>query len=320
MSDGIVTSGWAMLEAGNAQAAARVAKQALQIDPNNFEALSLLTQAQLDDGDYSGATGSNEQLLRLRPDHLQAHVNRVAIPMRRGLYEVSKQALADFQRARPDAIGEYKYFLALWEYQFGSPSKSIVIWRELIADTPNDMSLHRLLGMAEYEARNPFRAEHAMEQVVQHNANDAKALEILAFTRFRQFAFSDGKALAASSLRLDPTVKPLRWVRWGSVLVLFPPFFVGHGLQWMTAKAAELLGPIAGHFMSLIWVILAVWGVVFAAQVNQTAPFMPAWQGLCVLGAVFAAAWACVVHYILGDDLNMDVYENIKPNVKLDNY
>jgi tetratricopeptide (TPR) repeat protein len=320
MSEGLIESGWAMLEAGNVNSAVRAAKQALQSDPNDFNALSLLTRASLASGDFLGASSTNEQLLRLRPDHLQGHLNRVHIPMYRGLYGASKEALDAFKVARPDAIYEYKNLLAFWEHQFGSPSKSIVILRELLAETPDNMELHKYLGLAEYEVRNPFRASEALSEVVQNSARDAKVLETLAFIRFRQFAFGDAKALADGSRRIDPSYKPVRWVRWGSMLALFPPFFVGHALQWGSAKAAEAFGPVAGHLTNLLWVVLCISSIVYAAQVNQMPPFLPIWQGIVVLVGLFAVAWALLVHYAIGEEWDGDPYRELTKPIKLDNY
>lgn len=320
MADGVLEAGRAMLDAGNVDGAMRAAKQALQADPNDFDALDLLTQVQMEIGDYNGASETNEQLLRLNPQHTQAHVTRVLIPMRRGHYEPSKRALEAFRLARPMAIYEHRYLLALWEYQFGSPAKSIALLREILTEQPGDTGLQRMLGLAEYEARNPFRAGDAMSRVLSQHANDAAAQRVMAFVRFREFAFGDARALAKGARALDPTEKPLRWVNWGSYLALFPPFFAGHGLQWVTAKIAAIAGPVAGHAANVVWVILAIWGVVYAAGQNQAEPFLPHWQGLLVLGFLLATAWALIVHYVLGEDWNPDPYANTQTRVRLDDY
>lgn len=320
MAEGLIESGWAMVQAGNFDAAIRTAKQALQADPNDFEALSLMTRAMLYSGDFAAAYDTNQQILRLRPDAVEGHVNSVEIPMYRGLYQVSKDALNAFREACPNAITEHQILSATWEYHFGDPKTAIALYHGLLAKHPGDLDLHRALGLAEYEVGNPFRAERSFSLVIQHKVRDAKVMEQLAFIRFRQFAFGEARALASASRQLQPDRKPLRWVGWASFLVWLPPFFIGHGLQWCTAKAADLAGPVAGHLANLLWVVLGISGIVYAASANQLPPYLPAWQGIIVLGGLFAAAWALLVHYVFGEDWGYEPYSDLGDRVQLKDY
>lgn len=320
MADGLIESGWAMLQAGNFEAAIRTAKQVLQSDPNDYEALLLMSRAMLFSGDFTAAHDTTQQMLRLRPDAIEGHVNGVEIPLYRGLYQASKDALDAFREACPHAITEHQVLTATWEYHFGDPKAAIALYQALLAKHPGDLDLHRALGLAEYEVRNPFRANQSLNLVLQHKVRDAGVMERLAFIRLRQFAFGEARSLAESARQLQPDRKPLRWVGWSSILVWLPPFFIGHGLQWLTAKAAESLGPVAGHITNLVWIVLSITGIVYAAGANQLPPYLPVWQGVLVLGGLFAVAWALLVHYVFGEDWGYDPYSDLGDRVQLKDY
>jgi|GEM_PF-3681758 len=320
MSDGLIESGWAMLQAGNHDAAIAAAKQVLQSDPNDFDALFLMSRGMLSGWDYAGAQAATEQILRLRPDAMEGHLNRVEIPMYRGLYQASKDALDAFREACPQAITEHQMLSARWEQYFGDPKIAIKLYRDLLAKQPTDIDLHRSLGLVEYEVRNPFRAERSLAYVLENKVHDAKVMEHLAFIRFRQFAFDKARSLAASSRQLDPSNKPVRWASWASFLVWFPPFLVGHILQWLAAKAADMSGPVAGHMVNLLWIVLTIVSIVFAAQANQSPPYLPIWQGLLVLAGLLATAWAMLVHYVFGEDWGYEPYADTGNQVRLKDY
>jgi len=313
-------TGWAMLDAGNFAAAIRTAKQSLQSDPNDYEAIYLLSRGALMIGDFHEADANTRKLLRLRPDGLEGHVNQVQIPMHRGLYQASKDALEQFKTACPTAVQEYLQLSAAWEHQFGSPTKAKALYREILSHNPSDPHTHMLLGFAEYDAQNPFAAEGPLRQVLQQKMTDARVLEVMAFIRFRQFAFSDARELAKGARQLRPDHKPVRWAIWGSSLALFPPFFIGHGLQWISANAAETFGPIAGHFVNLVWVVLTIASIVYAAQANQIEPYLPTWLGIVIVCGLFATAWALAVHYALGEQWQYDPYADLTEQVKLKDY
>lgn len=318
--DGVINSGWAQLDAGNHMAALRIAKTALQDDPNDFEALALLAKAALAADDFETARGASDQLLRLRPDHPAGHVNRFAIALQAGGYEASKQQLESIKSALPNAVETHLELEGLWEYVHGDPSKASRAYRSLLSKTPDDKSLHRMLGLIEYEARNPFGAGDHMAEVLSVDASDSDAMRIMGYAELRAFRFSQAESLAASAREKQPDETPLRWVGWCSRLVWFPPFFIGHILQWISAKAAQSAGPVAGHGANALWAILGVAIISHGANANQVPPYLPLWQSFLLLGGVLAVIWALCVHYLLGDDLSPDYMSLKQREVKLDDY
>ena len=322
MSDGFVEAGWAMVQAANYQAAEKYAKQALENDPNDVDALSLLARAFYLQYDFQRAVETNEQLLRLNPRDIQGHLNRVHIAMHRGHYDDSKAAIADFERTFPKQFELSQSLKAFWELQFGNINKSIKALRSLRADHPDDTVYQKYLGLAEYEARNPFKADESLSEVLGANANDDDILEALAFIRFRQFAFSEACFLADRARKITPEKTPLRWVDWGRWLVMIPPFFVGHIQQWISAKVAQMTGPAGGHLVNAGWLIATIGAILKAAEMNQSLAGIDPWQSWLVLGFVFSTGWALAAHYAIGEEWNPDLVPRRGggKKVKLDDY
>ena len=74
----LVTTGWALYQAGNRRGALRDFRAALAIDPDSMGALVGLSQAQIALGSFSEAGETADRLLQLAPDLAQRDANRPA--------------------------------------------------------------------------------------------------------------------------------------------------------------------------------------------------------------------------------------------------
>ncbi|MEM9054605.1 MAG: tetratricopeptide repeat protein [Pseudomonadota bacterium] len=298
---GLIDAGRAYLEAGNTDAAARAAKQLLMEDPNDRSALELLCDSHFQDRDYRAASEVVEQLLRLAPNSLEAHVRRVLVYIECGWQDPAKAALDQFRETLPGYPDAYEELLGYYELVFGNSTHASERLQAMLERRPDDISLRRMIILSEVDARNPFRALPHIEAILAVVANDQVALRTLAFCRFRQFRFGEARKLAKAARRLDPLDRPLRWITPLSFVVWFPPFLVGHILQWGMAKTAQLLGGKAGHAIGIA-IIAAIIGTVISLDMSERVGDAPPSQlvAYSILGAILAGMWAFVIHYVVG--------------------
>ncbi|MEM8617552.1 MAG: hypothetical protein AAGF20_11545 [Pseudomonadota bacterium] len=298
--DGQVQAGRAQLEAGNARGAIRTAKQALMDAPNDLDALDLLSDGHMALSDFTAASEVIEQMLRLAPNHLQAMETQILLLMRMGWQDAAKEKLAAFKLAHPNWPDRHRELTSLWDFAFGDASRAARDMRDMLERRPGDYGLMAMIALAETEARNPFAAEPFMEQILNLDANHASALRTLAFCRFRQFRFSTARALARAARANDPTDQALRWIAPLSWLVWFPPFILGHAIQWLIAKAAQRFGGRSGDYVGgaffLAFVSLVV-GIMARANDGGAPPSKPV--AFAVLALILAGFWTCAVHFIL---------------------
>lgn len=317
---GQIESGWAFLQAGNVEAAVKTAKRALQDDPNHPEALELLCECELTDRNYRAASETIEQLLRLSPNNVVAHKQRIMMYIECGWQDDAKQALNQFRETLPSYPNVYRFLCGYFELIYGSPARASQLMRALLAQQPDDIGLQNLIAIAEFEARNPLRALPFLEQVLAVDAQDDSARRVLAFCRFRTFRFTEARNLAKQALRLAPRDVSLRSIAPLCLLVWFPPFLLGHGAQWLIAKVAQRFGAVGGHIAGL-GVLAAMFGAVIAlATANaNNAEQLPTAYGVVVLVGFLAGIWAVFTHYVVG--VNWGVNDSThKGNVRLRDY
>ena len=77
--DGTLEAGRAALQAGNTFAAIRSAKQVLQEDPQDTEAMDLLCSAHMAEDDYMSAQQVVSSWLRIDPNDPSAHFAQIAL-------------------------------------------------------------------------------------------------------------------------------------------------------------------------------------------------------------------------------------------------
>ena len=243
--DGRLTAGQAQLQAGNTFAAIRSAKQVLQDDPQDTNALELLCCAHMAERDYMSAQDVLDGWLRITPDDPDAHWTQILLQMSLGRQDDAKQRIAQFEQSFPESVHLTIWLQAMWQEAFGSPDKAIALYRTLLEREPGDISLIRRIALTEVEARNIIAASELMQDVLAHNANDADALRTLAISELKTFRFASARELATAAQAANPRDLAMKKVKWLSWIVLFPPFLAGHVLHYLIAYVRYAAGSIA---------------------------------------------------------------------------
>ncbi|MEM6900569.1 MAG: tetratricopeptide repeat protein [Pseudomonadota bacterium] len=241
MGDGTLESGWSFLAAGNTASAMRAAKELLGEDPRSGDALELLSMCYLADGAIAKAQDEAENWLRLEPDNANAHLNNVRILLNTHFQDHTRQLIETFKQSFPNHPHEYELMLGRWELYYGSTQRSVELLSGLDQTFPNDWELNATLAVAEYENRRIFRAHEYARNALAQRPDNPRLLSIFAKTSFRLFQFRNARDAAKAARRYDPSQKlavthiPASWA------VFFPPFLLGHGLQYGASWLAERL-------------------------------------------------------------------------------
>ncbi|MEQ1781978.1 MAG: tetratricopeptide repeat protein [Hyphomonadaceae bacterium] len=105
----LVTTGWALYQAGNRRGALRDFRAALAIDPDNPEALVGLSQAQIALGSFVDAGETADRLLELAPNMAQAHRIRGEVFRRQRKLTPAARYFKESIRLNPDEALGYHY-------------------------------------------------------------------------------------------------------------------------------------------------------------------------------------------------------------------
>jgi tetratricopeptide (TPR) repeat protein len=121
-------------------------REALRINPNNYEVHDLLGSALDDDGDHAGAIAEYREALRLKPDYLKAHNNLGHALCEKGDYDGAAAEFQEMLRLDPDSahgggFGNIDAHLGLgaaWEKR-GYLTKAINEYRVVFGMHPNGL-------------------------------------------------------------------------------------------------------------------------------------------------------------------------------------
>ncbi len=112
----LVTTGWALYQAGNRQGALRDFRAALAIDPDNPEALVGVSQAQIALDLFGEAGEAADRLLELAPNMAQAHRIRGEVYRRQRKLAPAERCFKESIRLNPDEALGYHY-LAVVQFE-----------------------------------------------------------------------------------------------------------------------------------------------------------------------------------------------------------
>ena len=109
----LVTTGWALYQAGNRRGALRDFRAALAIDPDNPEAMVGLSQAQIALNQLTDAGATADRLLQLAPEMAQAHRIRGEVLRRQRKLAPAQKYVEESIRLNPDEALGYHYLAVI---------------------------------------------------------------------------------------------------------------------------------------------------------------------------------------------------------------
>ena len=307
--DGQIEAGRALLQAGNAPAAIRNAKDALSRDANDTDAYDLLVDALVSDGDEVEAKRVLRTWLAVDPHDPRALFMELRMTLRWPSQRDDAGRMVEEMKASPRMDPAIKVAAeALLEMYEGHPAKAATLLETVIERSPDAGEFRLFAARAQLEARNPFRAIEHLEYLVTQNPNHAEALNLLAYCRYRAFRFSDALGMSRAAQSIAPGQHLPRWMKWLVPATFFPLFLLGHTLAWIMAKLAELAGGMAGHIAAGS-MAAAIAGAFFWARSGPMirselweAAVMEGWPvppvyAVSIAIAMIALAWGLFVHY-----------------------
>jgi|GEM_PF-5881896 len=307
--NGQIEAGRALLQAGNAPAAIRNAKDALSRDANDTNAHDLLVDALLADGDEVEAKRVLRTWLAVDPHDPRALFMELRMTLRWPSQRADARRMVEEMKASPRMDPAIKIAAeALLEIYEGHPAKAAAGLETVIERRPDAADFRLFAARAQVEAHNPFRAIEHLEYLVTQNPNHAEALKLLAYCRYREFRFGDALGMSRAAQAIAPSQHLPRWMKWLVPLTFFPIFLLGHAFAWILAKLAELAGGAAGH-IAAGGTAAAIAGAFFWARSGPMirselweAAVMDGWPvppvyAISIVVAMIALAWGLFVHY-----------------------
>jgi len=211
----LVTTGWALYQAGNREGALRDFRAALAIDPDNPEALVGLSQAQIALGLFGEAGGTADRLLELAPNMAQAHRIRGEVFRRQRKLGAAERYFQESIRLNSDEAPGYHYLavvqferkqyaqalktveegcrIAPW-YGVLAAQKALILLHhkgpkaaEPFADealhlSPEDSYVMTEAARVALMRGNLQKAHNLLEVVLQRDANDEDAISLFLLT------------------------------------------------------------------------------------------------------------------------------------------
>ena len=298
--DGTLAAGRAQLQAGNVFAAIRSAKQVLQEDPQDVEAMDLLCSAHMAEQDYMSAQQVIDSWLRIMPDDSNAHASQIMLQMTLGRQDDAKARIDQFSQSFPNAVYQTAWLRAIWEEAFGSPARAADQYEAMLAAEPDNTALKIRLAMTHVEGRNILAARALMLDVLSEDANSADALRTLAISELKSFQLGAARELADAARAANPKDMAMKKVKWLSWLVLFPPFAAGHLLQMLVSRVRFAAGDIAAHVCCGLIAAAMIGALIWASETNQAGGTIARQSSLLLASGFLAGAWALVMYYLFG--------------------
>ncbi len=298
--DGTLAAGRAQLEAGNPEGAVRAAKQVLMDDPQDTEALALLSNAHMVERDYRSAQDVISSWLRIDPNDPDAHSMQIALQMSLGRQDDAKQRIQQFSASFPQEAYQSLWLEALWEEAFGSPEKAAERYEALLETAPDSIDTKMRLAMAHAEGRNVIAARRLSMEVLSQDMSNAEALRTAAIGALKAFNLSDARDLANSARAANPRDMAMKKVHWASWLVLFPPFLAGHLLQMLLSNVRHSAGNVAANILGGIVAATMAGTLIYAGSLNDNYEPIPLETSLILTTVFLACGWALSMYYIFG--------------------
>jgi Flp pilus assembly protein TadD len=187
---------------GQHDRAAAALREAIQIDPNLWEARYDLGVVLIGTGDLAGAEAELASAATLAPDAQEVAVALAETRRRRGEHRLAAEGLGDFVHAHPNALDARMLYVAALR-ESGQVDKAIAEAREVLVRKPGDAAALAELALSHLSKGEKDAADLLAKQALEANPNNAmthRALGLLslakgddasAFAEFRKASQAD---------------------------------------------------------------------------------------------------------------------------------
>lgn len=204
----------ALLNAGRAEDARDVVRDALKIAPTDVRLLFMLAQAQRDTGDLESAEATARALQKAHPEDVRTAYLLAQMLEARGRH----QEIVDLMRpeiarlraaaARPGQIAMLMSSQGRALLQLKRHDEALAVFREALALAPDDTSVRFQFGAALDRAGRRPEAEQAFRDLIAKDPLDANALNYLGYMLAERGGPAAGLDEAVSLIQRALTVEP----------------------------------------------------------------------------------------------------------------
>jgi putative PEP-CTERM system TPR-repeat lipoprotein len=232
--------GDALLATGSADEAKQAYEQALALNPNQGEALLGLARHAMGQRDQDGAQryiadamakdpknpdvwmahgamlrlqgkqeealGAYDQVLKLKPDHRTAHIEKAYVLIGTGKFADAKAEIDAASKAAPNNL-LVTYTEALYDFSQGKFAAAEESLQKVLKSAPEHMPSVLLAGASELNLGTLEQAERHLRHYLESNPNDLYARKLLAQTLLKGSQPADAAAALAPVLK-DSTQDP----------------------------------------------------------------------------------------------------------------
>lgn len=160
-----LSQAWIKVMDGDLKAASQITDNVLSASPTFLDALLLKGELLSAQGDGPGAVKVYEQVIAVRPNHLNAHYSRVVLLTRERQFDKATAALGDMKKvagSNPRTL----FAQSLLAIAQGKPADAREPLAHIIKGAPNHLPTLLLAGTTEYQLRSYARAEDYLRKAL----------------------------------------------------------------------------------------------------------------------------------------------------------
>lgn len=194
---------WEFLKSNDYEGAERQARKALELNPQNADALHHLGLALFGRGQYDGAIQSLSEAVKLKPKEAEMYIQLGVVLLAKGRLDEAVSRLQKSVEIAPNS-GEAHFNLGVAMFRKGDKPKAIEHWQRAVQLRPEDHEAHFNLAQV-------FEQEQKIDQAIEHyrlvirtKPDHVMGQASLGMTLCAKGAFQEGAVHLAKAVQLEP--------------------------------------------------------------------------------------------------------------------
>jgi putative PEP-CTERM system TPR-repeat lipoprotein len=152
------------------------------------------------EGRVDDALAAYDQVLKLKPDHFSAHVEKAYIEIARGQFPAAKTEIETAEKISPNNM-LVTYTRALYEFSQGKHAAAHEALLKVLKNAPDHMPSILLAGAAELSLGSTQQAEQHLRKYLESNPDNVYARKLLAQAQLKSAQPADAAATLAPVLK-----------------------------------------------------------------------------------------------------------------------